>query len=250
MLVRTSVFATVVFAATTILQAGSPLAQAPEEPKNLKVLPKDMSRREVVSLMRSFSQALGVRCVECHVSTKPGSERPDDLDFASDKRPDKETARKMMKMVGSVNDQIGQMGLKDAVQVRCVTCHHGVKRPETLSATLTRSVNEKGVPAAIERYRELRDRYHGTAAYDFSPQSLNEVAGGLAEKQDFDGAIQLLRLNLEFSPKDAVTYLTLGQVQLAKGDRAAAIASFEKTLELDPENRWARTQLERAKSGR
>jgi tetratricopeptide (TPR) repeat protein len=155
-----------------------------------------------------------------------------------------------MKMVGTINEQIGQMGFKDAAQVRCVTCHHGVKRPETLAARLTRSVEKDGVDGAIANYRKLRERYYGSAAYDFSAGSLTDVAGSLAEsKKDYDGAIQLLQLNLEFTPNDAETHLLLGRAQLAKGDKAAAIKSFEKTLELDPENRWAKQQLERAKSG-
>lgn len=251
MFARLAVVATLLFATIAILTLGSSLAQPPEAPKNLKVLPKDMSRREVIGVMRSFSQALGVRCIECHVSTKPGSERLDDMDFAADEKPEKDVARKMMKMVGSINEQIGQMGFKDAAQVRCITCHHGVKRPETLAAALRKSVEKGGADGAIVSYRKLRDRYYGTGAYDFSPGALTEVAGDLAEsKKDFDGAIKLLQLNLEFSPKDAETYLTLGRVQLAKGDKAAAIQSLEKTLELDPDNRWAKQQLEQAKSGK
>jgi cytochrome c-type biogenesis protein CcmH/NrfG len=41
----------------------------------------------------------------------------------------------------------------------------------------------------------------------------------------------------------------LGQVQMAKGDKAAAIASFEKALQLDPDNRRAKQMLDRAKGG-
>jgi Flp pilus assembly protein TadD len=247
---RLIVFAAVALATTLFLHTGSPLAQAPEAPKNLKVLPKDMSRRQVIEIMRSFSSSLGVKCIECHVSTKPGSEHPDDMDFASDQKADKETARKMMRMVNSINEQIGQMGLKDPVQVRCVTCHHGVKVPQTLAAVLTKTANEKGADATVESYRKLRERYHGTGAYNFSPAALNEVAGQLAQsKKDFDGAIKLLNLNLEFAPKDSETWTLLGQAQFQKGDKAAATASLEKALQLDPENRHAKQVLERVKGG-
>lgn len=250
-LVRTAVVATVVAAVFTFFGLGSSSAQIPDEFKNLEVLPRDISKRELTAIMRSFSHALGVRCAECHVSTKEGSERLDDLDFASDEKPEKKTAREMMRMVGTINERIGDMGLKNPVQVRCVTCHHGVKHPETLSAVMMRAMDKGGVDAGIERYRKLREEYYGRAAYDFSNEALVEIAAGIADsKKDFDGAIRLLQLNLEFYPKHADSYVTMGRVQLAKGDRTAAIASYEKAIEIDPNHRWAKQQLERAKSGK
>ena len=220
-----------------------------EEPKNLKVLPKTISRPELEDVMRNFSMALGVRCDACHAQAK-NAERPGELDFASDEKEMKETARKMMKMVGSINEQVGQMGLKDAPKVACVTCHHGVKEPETLAAVLNRAADKGGVAAVSEQYKKLREQYYGSAAYDFSPMSLNEVARHLSEsKKDFDAAIQVLQLNLSYTPNDVNTNLSLGRVQMAKGDKAAAQASFEKVLSLDANNRWAKRMLEQLKSG-
>ncbi len=249
MIARIAVVAAALVIAVTVFGWHTASAQIPDKFKNLKVLPKDITKRELVEIMRSFSHGLGVRCGECHKSTKEGSDRLDDLDFASDDKHEKVTAREMMKMVGSINDQIAKMELKNPPRVQCVTCHHGVKSPRTLQAVMMREMDKGGIDAAIERYRKLRDDYYGAAAYDFSPDALTEVAGDVAEsKKDFDGAIKLLNLNLEFYPKDSNTYVTLGRVQLAKGDKAAAIASYEKALELDPNNRWAKQQLERAKS--
>ena len=42
-------------------------AQVPDEFTNLKVLPKDIGKRELISVMRAFSSALGVRCKHCHM---------------------------------------------------------------------------------------------------------------------------------------------------------------------------------------
>lgn len=250
-LLRIAVVAAVVTAVFASLGPGSSSAQIPDEFKNLEILPKDISKRELTSIMRSFSHALGVRCAECHVSTKEGSERLEDLDFASDEKPAKKTAREMMRMVGSINERIGGMGLQNPVRVGCITCHHGVKHPETLQAVMMRAMEKGGVDAAVERYRKLREQYYGQAAYDFSEETLVEVAAELADsKKDFDGAVRLLRLNLEHYPKHADSYVTMGRVQLAKGDRAAAIASYEKAIEIDPDHRWAKQQLERAKSGK
>lgn len=249
MLARFAVVVAAVFVAVTVFGWSNSSAQIPDKFKNLKVLPKDISKRELVDIMRSFSHGLGVRCSECHKSTKEGSERLDDLDFASDDKKDKVTAREMMKMVGSINDQIAKMDVKNPPRVQCFTCHHGVKSPRTLGAVLAHAMDQGGADAAVARYRKLREDYYGSGAYDFSPGTLNEFAGNLAEtKKDFDGAIRFLQLNLEFYPKDANTYVTLGRVQFAKGDKSAAIDSYQKALEIDPNNRWAKQMLERAKS--
>jgi len=251
MLVRVFALAVVLFAAVTFLKIGSPSAQAPPpEPKNLKVLPKNMSRREVIEVMRGFTRGLGVRCTECHVSKVEGSDRPDDMDYAADKKPQKETARKMLKMVANINDQIGKMDLKDVPQVGCVTCHHGVKRPETLAAIMNKYIAKDSLDTAIQTYKDLRNDYYGGAAYDFTSETIIDVARGLAEsKKDFPGAIKLLQVNLEYYPNDADTYATLGSVQMASGDKAAAMTSLEKALQIDPNNRWAKWQMDKAKSG-
>ena len=249
MFVRLCVIVAAAVAAFMLLPLRPTQAQAPPEPKNLKVLPKTMSRREVIGVMRTFTQGLGVRCTECHVSNVPGSDRPEDMDYAADKKDEKLTARKMMKMVININETIKQMQIKDPPEVQCITCHHGVKTPQTLAMLLTETAAKKGVDSTIVSYRALRDRYYGTGAYDFSPRSLNDVAGDLAQStKDFDGALKLIQLNLEFSPNDSYTYVSLGQVQLAKGDKTAAIASFQKAIDLDPDNGWAKQQLEKAKS--
>src|SRR5678816_2391120 len=102
---RFAVTVFVLFAALAMVRLTPSLAQGPddEKPKNLKVLPKDMSHREVVAIMREFALGTGMHCGDCHAQ-KAGS---DELDFDSDKKPEKETARKMMKMVDAINDQIG-----------------------------------------------------------------------------------------------------------------------------------------------
>jgi len=231
-----------------LLQAVAAFAQGQQEgPKNLKVLPKDISRRELTAIMGKFEDATGLDCGDCHAQSKTS---PGRLDFASDDKPEKETARKMMKMVAAINEQVGGMGLKDPAKVECMTCHHGVAEPVTLSSKLLKASDKGGVTAAIATYRDLRKQYYGSAAYDFSPTGLNDAAREFAEsKQDFDGAMQLFKLNLEFYPNDVGTYVRMSRVQMAKGDKPGAIASMEKAVSLDPQNNRLKAQLERLKNG-
>lgn len=241
---RFAVTVFVLFVAMTMIRLGQPRAQGnpdDEKPKNLKVLPKDMSHREVVQIMRGYSIALGVRCDACHAQ-KEGS---DELAFDLDKKPEKATARKMMKMVDAINDQVAKMELKDPPKVACVTCHHGVREPQTLTALVMKTTHDKGADAAITQYRQLRDQYYGSAAYNFQPQSLNEAALQLSDAdKNYDAALKLLALNLEFSAKDANTYVTMARVQIAKGDKAGAQASLKSALDIDPNNRGAKMLMQ------
>lgn len=220
----------------------SSAAQIPDKFKNLKVLPKDISKRELVPIMRGYSQALGVRCNHCHFQ-KPGSTRFEDIDFASDENKRKDVARAMMKMVGSINDQISKTPIKHPTEVQCVTCHRGVQDPLTLDGVLKKSLDRKGLDAAIAEYRSLRKDYYGTGSYDFSARTLADLAGDLADAGNLDAAQAFLNLNLEFNPDDANTHVTLGRVLMAKNDKAGAQEHLEKALELDPNNRWAKELL-------
>src|SRR3954471_11981497 len=81
---------------------GPPQAQQmklPDKFTNLKVLPKDIHKDDLVRTMKAFSAGLGVRCDHCHVLT---SEKKD---FAADTKPEKQMAREMMKLVHNLNTE-------------------------------------------------------------------------------------------------------------------------------------------------
>ena len=103
-----------------------------DKPINLKVLSKDISEKDLHTIMKSFSMSLGVRCNYCHVAKEiPGQNHPQ-WDFASDDKKEKNTAREMMKMTMAINsDYLGKIktmgdGLEE---IRCVTCHMGRTTP-------------------------------------------------------------------------------------------------------------------------
>lgn len=223
---------------------GPPQQQGP--PKNLQVLPKDMPRGQVVQIMRGVAGALGVRCDYCHV------EGPDKtfqtMDFASDEKDTKKTAREMMKMAMDINTKYltGAMGrtLTERSQVRCVTCHHGVAKPRTLQSEVATAYENGGADSAVAKYRALRERYYGRAAYDFGEMSLVEVADELGRKPDQRrDALKMLQMNLEFYPKSALTFTAMANGSLQMGDTAAAIAAYQKAVEIDPENPMAKRML-------
>src|SRR5262245_1103991 len=102
----------------------------PEKFVNLQVFPKDSSAGEVVSAMKGFTRALGVRCQFCHVGEE--GMPLEKFDFAADTKPEKQTARVMMRMATDINAQVTK-AIPDApakgYQVTCFTCHRGAQHP-------------------------------------------------------------------------------------------------------------------------
>ena len=111
-------------------------AQTPQRPavavlafQNLQVLPADISRERLMANMKMFSQSLGVRCSHCHVGTD--GQPLSTFDFASDDRPAKDIARRMMRMTWRINDEDFGITQVPGVKVTCYTCHRGSRRPLT-----------------------------------------------------------------------------------------------------------------------
>ena len=110
-------------------QAPGGAAAAPPAPKNLQVLPKDMTAAQVVAIMRNINAALGVQCGYCHVFVAPGDPTND---FASDSKTTKLVARVMMQMTTEINTKLTANIKKPADQitrVECATCHRGAAIP-------------------------------------------------------------------------------------------------------------------------
>ena len=85
-------------------QAASGQNAAPKKPMlpdtftNLRVLPTNISKRDLLSMMKAMSIGLQVRCSHCHVATDDLSE----ADFASDEKPTKVAAREMLRTLFEV----------------------------------------------------------------------------------------------------------------------------------------------------
>jgi photosynthetic reaction center cytochrome c subunit len=112
-----------------VLAAGFVVAQEPAPPrgqmpdpnkpageafKNVQLL-KDVPAGQFFGAMQQISASLGVQCNFCHVQN----------DFASDEKMEKKTARSMITMVKSINQQF----FDGKMEVRCYTCHHGAAEP-------------------------------------------------------------------------------------------------------------------------
>lgn len=101
------------------------------QPRNLQVLPKDISDERLDSIMQTYNIALSVKCNFCHL---PDKNQPDSLDYARDGEPMKEEARKMMRMTIRINREnfwFNKLQQPEYLStVHCNTCHRGEAFPE------------------------------------------------------------------------------------------------------------------------
>jgi hypothetical protein len=124
-------FATAIAASLIIAQAIAQQKpeQHDEKPKNLKILPKNISGEQLHNIMRGYSRALGVRCGFCHKVIEVPGGKPS-IDFASDAKPEKHIARKMMQMTEKINRKyLDKIGNHHFETIQCVTCHMGRTTP-------------------------------------------------------------------------------------------------------------------------
>ena len=235
--------------AAVVLLAGPAAAQIPDEFENLQVLPKDIEKRQLVEVMKSFCGALAVRCVYCHVGEEgaPLSE----VDFVSDDNHHKDATRVMMRMVDAINGtHLPELGEgHPELEVRCVTCHHGQTKPRSLEQVLAKAVADDGVDGALAKYKELRERHYGGFTFDFSAGTLANLATQLARQDQNEAAIAFLELNAEHYPDAAISYFYLGDLYARTGAKDKAIENLEKALELNPRNPMAKRKLEELKGG-
>ena len=220
----------------------------PPRPKNLKFFPKDIPMRALQDTMNTFTRALGVNCSFCHMAEE--NQPPAQRDFASDEKPNKDKARTMLRMVAAINGEyLPKLAtrVQPPVVVTCATCHRGVAEPRQLDQVILSRYDSAGADSAIALYRHLRQQYYGRASYDFGEGSLAQVGGSLRQQNKVADALKFYMLNLEFAPSSSSAWSQLGGAQLAAGDTATAIASFQKALSLNPNDRQATRMMQSLK---
>lgn len=122
--------------AVVVIATAATTIKTKPEPKpggyvNLKVLPKDISSKDLQTIMvDDFQDGLGVTCSFCHANNQDGH----GLDFVSDAKPEKEIARAMMRMTIGINKKYFKLKHpligSNTLTVNCNTCHRGEAFPE------------------------------------------------------------------------------------------------------------------------
>jgi hypothetical protein len=127
-----------------------PMARTFRVPKNLKVLPSDLSGQQVNDIMEEWARSLGVRCDSCHAEATETTVADDDsnLNFADDSKPMKTIARAMYGMTEEINSIHIAKIEGSGMPVTCGTCHRGHVSPEPFVAPSSHDAPPSSVPSA------------------------------------------------------------------------------------------------------
>ena len=147
LLLTLAVFGCTTTATDTARDTATATPVQPAAGRNLQVLPRDLTRDQLIAIMRTFTRGLGVKCNHCHVVTTTTPK--EELDFASDAKEEKRVARVMIQMTRQINtDWLERVEAAEGhhdepsspatpaanillnPRVGCWTCHRGHPEPE------------------------------------------------------------------------------------------------------------------------
>jgi tetratricopeptide (TPR) repeat protein len=122
----------------------------------------------------------------------------------------------------------------------------GLDPRKPIAQTLTTTIASDGIDAAVKQYHELKTAAPTT--YNFDESELNSLGYKFIRKNKFKEAIRIFQLNVEAYPKSANTYDSLAEGYMDDGENALAIANYQKSLQLNPNNRNAEVMLQKLKA--
>jgi uncharacterized membrane protein len=112
----------------------------------------------------------------------------------------------------------------------------------SIAEMLSTTIASSGVDAAVKQYRELEASASHTT-YNFDEDQLNGLGYQLINQKKFGDAIRIFQLNVQAYQQSSNAYDSLGEAYMDAGDKVQAIASYRKSLELNPKNANAVSML-------
>ncbi|MEX1311647.1 MAG: MBL fold metallo-hydrolase [Candidatus Sulfomarinibacteraceae bacterium] len=119
---------------------------------------------------------------------------------------------------------------------------------QSICAPVTEALERDGIDAAVARYRELRR--DEPESWQFERWQLNILGYQLMARERYDDAIAILTLNVEAFPDHFDPYDSLGEAYMRAGRDEPAVANYERSLELNPDNANAVEMLARIRGER
>lgn len=114
---------------------------------------------------------------------------------------------------------------------------------KSVAETMYGTIRSSGIDPAIRQYHDLKAAR--LSDYNFGEGQLNAVGYRLLRAKQFADAIRIFQLNVEAFPDSANAYDSLAEGYLDAGDKAQAVANYQKSLQLNPKNINGKFMLEK-----
>jgi tetratricopeptide (TPR) repeat protein len=99
------------------------------------------------------------------------------------------------------------------------------------------------IDEAIEAYRKIKKEKPANVVVE--ENRLNGLGYFLLQEKRLAEAIAVFKLNVELYPRSSNVYDSLGEAYMTAGDKELAIQNYKKSLELDPKNKNAASNLKK-----
>jgi uncharacterized membrane protein len=114
---------------------------------------------------------------------------------------------------------------------------------KSIADTLSATIASRGIDQAAKQYHELKATASST--YDFDENEVNSLGYQLLQADKFKQAIRIFQLNVEAYPQSGNTWDSLAEAYMDEGDKAQAIANYQKSLHVNPRNANAVKMLQK-----
>lgn len=122
--------------------------------------------------------------------------------------------------------------------------HLNYEKYDSPSRTLLKTVLAKGAAAALKDYQEKRKL---DSTQNVPESNINSLGYTLLRLKKVDDAIEVFKQNTADFPQSGNAWDSLAEGYMTRGDKELAVKYYEKSLELDPNNKNAVEQLKKLK---
>jgi hypothetical protein len=119
------------------------------------------------------------------------------------------------------------------------------KKGVAAAVLLERVIKEQGIEVGINKYYELK--VHTPKDCYFDESSFNILGYKLMNQKKISEAIAVFNLNMKTYPDSWNTYYSLAEAYMKNGSKKLAIINYQKSLELNPDNAYAKKLIEKLK---
>jgi len=114
---------------------------------------------------------------------------------------------------------------------------------KSIAQILSATTASSGIDAAAKQYQDLKAA--APATYNFDENELNNLGYQFIRSNKFKEAIRIFQLNVQAYPRSSNVYDSLAEGYMDDGDKARAVANYQKSLQLNPKNHNAVLMLQK-----